>query len=122
MDMTEFFKGIVDTEEGPIVICDLDYKIIYVNPSAIEYYKKAGEMTGKHLHTFLDEEMMSKVTMTLEWFKEDEKNNHVFALHDDVNNHDMYMLALRNAKQKLIGFYGRVESRNPDTSKVFDID
>ena len=66
MDMTEFFKGIVDTEEDPIVICDLDYKIIYVNPSAIEYYKKAGEMTGKHLHTFLDEEMMSKVTMTLE--------------------------------------------------------
>ncbi len=122
MDMTEFFKGIVDTEEGPIVICDLDYKIIYVNPSAIEYYKKAGEMTGKHLHTFLDEEMMSKVTMTLEWFKEDEKNNHVFALHDDVNNHDMYMLAIRNAKKKLIGFYGRVESRNPDTSKVFDID
>ncbi len=122
MDMTEFFKGIVDTEEDPIVICDLDYKIIYVNPSAIEYYKKAGEMTGKHLHTFLDEEMMSKVTMTLEWFKEDEKNNHVFALHDDVNNHDMYMLAIRNAKKKLIGFYGRVESRNPDTSKVFDID
>lgn len=122
MDMTEFFKGIVDTEEGPIVICDLDYKIIYVNPSAIEYYKKAGEMTGKHLHTFLDEEMMSKVTMTLEWFKEDEKNNHVFALHDDVNNHDMYMLAIRNAKKKLIGFYGRVESRNPDTSKMFDID
>ena len=122
MDMTEFFKGIVDTEEGPIVICDLDYKIIYVNPSAIEYYKKAGEMTGKHLHTFLDEEMMSKVTMTLEWFKEDEKNNHVFALHDDVNNHDMYMLAIRNAKKKLIGFYGRVESRNPDTSKTFDID
>ena len=122
MDMTEFFKGIVDTEEGPIVICDLDYKIIYVNPSAIEYYKTAGEMTGKHLHTFLDDEMMSKVTMTLEWFKEDEKNNHVFALHDDVNNHDMYMLAIRNAKKKLIGFYGRVESRNPDTSKVFDID
>ncbi len=122
MDMTEFFKGIVDTEEGPIVICDLDYKIIYVNPSAIEYYKKAGEMTEKHLHTFLDEEMMSKVTMTLEWFKEDEKNNHVFALHDDVNNHDMYMLAIRNAKKKLIGFYGRVESRNPDTSKMFDID
>ena len=122
MDMTEFFKGIVDTEEDPIVICDLDYKIIYVNPSAIEYYKKAGEMTGKHLHTFLDEEMMSKVTMTLEWFKEDEKNNHVFALHDDVNNHDMYMLAIRNAKKKLIGVYGRVESRNPDTSKVFDID
>ena len=122
MDMTEFFKGIVDTEEDPIVICDLDYKIIYVNPSAIEYYKKAGEMMGKHLHTFLDEEMISKVTMTLEWFKEDEKNNHVFALHDDVNNHDMYMLAIRNAKKKLIGFYGRVESRNPDTSKVFDID
>ena len=122
MDMTEFFKGIVDTEEGPIVICDLDYKIIYVNPSAIEYYKKAGEMTGKHLHTFLDEEMMSKVTMTLEWFKEDEKNNHVFALHDDVNNHDMYMLAIRNDQKKLIGIYGRVTRRTTANSNIFKID
>jgi PAS domain-containing protein len=122
MDMTEFFKGIVDTEEGPIVICDLDYKIIYINPTAEAHYKRGSEMVGKHLELFLDEEMMSKVCMTLEWFKEDEKNNHVFALHDNAHNWDMYMLAIRNSGKKLIGFYGRLEKRTPDTSKEFDID
>lgn len=122
MDMTEFFKGIVDTEEGPIVICDLDYKIIYINPTAEAHYKRGSEMVGKHLELFLDEEMMSKVCMTLEWFKEDEKNNHVFAFHDNTHNWDMYMLAIRNSGKKLIGFYGRLEKRTPDTSKEFDID
>ena len=57
MDMLDFFKGIVDTEEGPIVISDLDYKIIYLNPTAQTHYVKAGEMLGKHLDTFLDEEI-----------------------------------------------------------------
>ena len=122
MDMLEFFKGIVDTEEGPIIISDLDYKIIYLNPTAETHYVKAGEMLGKHLETFLDEEMMSKVRMTLEWFKEDEKNNHVFVLHDTACNGDMYMLAIRNAKKELSGFYGRLEDCNCDTSKEFDID
>ena len=122
MNMTEFFKGIVDTEEGPIVICDIDYKILYLNPTAMTHYKKADTMVGNHLEVFLDEEMMSKVRMTFEWFKEDEKNNHVFVLHDNACNGDMYMLAIRNAKKELIGFYGRLESRTPDTSKEFDID
>ena len=61
MNMTEFFKGIVDTEEGPIGICDTDYKILYLNPTAMTHYKKADAMVGKHLEVFLDEEMMSKV-------------------------------------------------------------
>ena len=122
MDMLDFFKGIVDTEEGPIVISDLDYKILYINPTAETHYHKANVMVGKHLDLFLDEEMMSKVRMTLEWFKEDVKNNHVFVLHDTACNGDMYMFAIRNAKSELIGFYGRLENRTCDTSKEFDID
>ena len=82
MDMTEFFKGIVDTEEGPIVICDTDYKILYLNPTAMTHYKKADTMVGKHLEVFLDEEMMSKVRMTFEWFKESPENNKVLSVSD----------------------------------------
>ena len=120
MDMTEFFKGIVDTEEDPIVICDLDYKIIYVNPSAIEYYKKAGEMTGKHLHTFLDEEMMSKVTMTLEWFKEDVFHDCILAVRDKRNNTDIYMCAMRDENGELIGFCSRHRSRINDEAAPYE--
>lgn len=122
MELFDFFKGIIDSEEGPIVICNLDYRIIYVNPKADISYSAASPLSGKLLTTLMDEEMMSKVVMSVEWFKEDEKNNKVFALHDNKNNMDMYILAIRNDKGELIGFYGRREDRNPEDGKEFDLD
>ncbi len=121
-DLNEFFKGIVDSEEGPIIICNLDYRIIYVNPVAEKCYKNSYMFTGKLLESFIDEEMLSKVVMSIEWFKEDVKNNKVFALHDKKNNMDMYILAIRNTNGELIGFYGRREDRTPDQGKMFDLD
>ena len=121
-DLNEFFKGIVDSEEGPIVICNLDYRIIYENPVASNFYSKEGPIRGKLLGSLLDEERMSRVIMCVEWFKEDKKNNKVFALHDKKNNMDMYILAIRNTNGELIGFYGRREDRTPDQGKMFDLD
>ena len=121
-ELFDFFKGIIDSEEGPIVICNMDYRIVYENPAAIQYYAPASPLTGKLLETYMDEEMMSKVVMSVEWFKEDKNNNKVFALHDDHNNMDMYILAIRNSKSELIGFYGRREGRTPDSGKLFDLD
>ncbi|MBP7186672.1 MAG: PAS domain-containing protein [Ruminococcus sp.] len=122
MAMTEFFKGIVDSEEGPIVICNLDYRIIYTNPAADSYYERVAPLTGRLLSSLMDEEMMSKVVMSVEWFKEDRKNNRVFALHDKKHNMDMYILAIRKENGELIGFYGRREDRNPDSGKEYDLD
>ncbi|MBO4493991.1 MAG: hypothetical protein J5724_06335 [Ruminococcus sp.] len=122
IELSEFFKGIIDYEEGPIVICSLDYRVIYENPAALHFYTSVSPLTGKLLSTVMDEEMMSKVVMSVEWFKEDKKNNKVFALHDKKNNMDMYILAIRNSQSKLIGFYGRREDRNPDSGKEFDLD
>ena len=34
MELYDFFKGIIDSEEGPIVLCNLDYRVIYDNPAA----------------------------------------------------------------------------------------
>ncbi len=121
-ELFDFFKGIIDSEEGPIVLCNLDYRIIYENPAAMMYYTPAAPITGKLLSTLMDEEMMSKVNMSVEWFKEDRKNNKVFAFHDNTNNMDMYILAIRNTKGELIGFYGRREDRTPDQGKIFDLD
>jgi PAS domain-containing protein len=121
-ELFDFFKGIIDSEEGPIVLCNLEYRIIYENPAAMKYYAPVSPVTGKLLSTLMDEEMMSKVDMSVEWFKEDIKNNKVFALHDKANNMDMYILAIRNADGELIGFYGRREDRTPDGGKEFDLD
>ena len=121
-DVNDFFKGIIDSEEGPIVLCNLDYRIIYENPAATKYYTPVSPLTGRLLETLMDEEMMSKVRMSVEWFKEDTKNNRVFAFHDNTNNMDMYILAIRNIEGELMGFYGRREDRNADSGKEFDLD
>ncbi len=121
-DLTDFFKGIVDSEEGPIVICNMDYRIIYLNPSAMDYYRSGHNMHGKLLESFMNEELMSMVRMSVEWFKESKDNNRVFAFHDNKKNLDMYILAIRNGSGDLIGFYGREESRTPDQSRPFDLD
>lgn len=121
-ELTDFFKGIVDSEEGPIVICNMDYRIIYLNPAAMDYYKSGHNMQGKLLESFMNEELMSMVRMSVEWFKEGRDNNRVFAFHDNKKNLDMYILAIRNGNGKLIGFYGREESRTPDQSRPFDLD
>lgn len=121
-ELTDFFKGIVDSEEGPIVICNMDYRIIYLNPAAMDYYKSGHIMQGKLLETFMNEELMSMVRMSVEWFKEGRDNNRVFTFHDNKKNLDMYILAIRNGSGDLIGFYGREESRTPDQSRPFDLD
>ena len=122
LDMLDFFKGVIDSEDGPIIICNLDYRIVYVNAAADSYYAKANGLTNKLLESLMDEETMSKVVMSVEWFKEGRDNNKVFMLHDNFNNFDMYILAIRNAAGELIGFYGRREDRNPDSGKEFDLD
>ena len=121
-ELTDFFKGIVDSEEGPIVICNMDYRIIYLNPAAMDYYKSGHNMQGKLLESFMNEEIMSMVRMSVEWFKEGRDNNRVFTFHDNKKNLDMYILAIRNGSGELIGFYGREESRTPDQSRPFDLD
>ena len=117
MEMLKFFKGIVDAEEGPVVICNLDYRIIYINPAADACYNKTCQIEGKLLEGLMNEEMLSKVRMSVEWFKEDSNNNRVFIFHDKKNNMDMYIYAIRDEEKNLLGFFGRHEDRTPDPNK-----
>ena len=122
LDLTDFFKGIIDSEEGPVIICNLEYRIIYANPASDKCYSPVAPLSGKLLETLMNEEQLSKVVMSVEWFKEGKKNNKVFALHDNRNNMDLYILAIRNKRNELIGFYSRREDRTPDQGKLFDLD
>ena len=42
MDLTKYFKSIVEQDRCAVVICNLEHDIIYMNPAAIERYKKSG--------------------------------------------------------------------------------
>ena len=50
-DLNPYFKSVIEQDRAPVVICDLEHIILYMNPSAMENYSKygGGELVGKSL-------------------------------------------------------------------------
>ncbi|HOC34317.1 MAG TPA: hypothetical protein PLH98_10090 [Ruminococcus flavefaciens] len=123
MNITEttLLKSYVDTEEFPLVICGMDYRIKYMNILALEQYEKYGgtKLLGRLLTSLMDEEAKSKVDMVIEWFKEDISHNRMLAVRDNREKTDIYMCALRDETGGLIGFCSRHRSRRSDNGTPY---
>ena len=116
--MTQYFKSVLEQDTAAIVLCDLKHTIIYMNPVAIERYSKRGgeKLLGSNLldcHNPHSNEMIIKV---VDWFKQNTNNNRVFTYHNEKENKDVYMIALRNDKKELIGYYEKHEYRTPENA------
>ena len=115
MNISSYFKSVIDSDYQPIVICDLNHVVVYMNPSAISRYSKRGgsSLIGKSLLNCHNKESNEKILKCLEWFKRDPKNNVVFTFRNqsDDNDYDVYMIALRNDLGELIGYYEKHENR-----------
>lgn len=124
MELSVFFKSVIDADNMPVVLCDTNHTIIYMNPSAVERYAKRGgaDIIGHSLLSCHNEESNSIIRMVLSWFEESKDNNKVFTLHIDKENHDVYMVALRDDNGNLIGYYEKHECRNPETSPRYNMD
>ena len=117
-----FFKSIVDQDRCAIVICNLQHEIIYMNPVAIEDYKKGGgvNLLGKNLMACHNPQSRERIQQVIDWFAEDETHNLVYTSHDEKRKKDVYMVALREAG-KLIGYYEKHEYRTPETMEFYDL-
>ena len=62
--------------------------------------------------------MIQKV---VDWFSASPEHNIVYTYHNEKENKDVYMVALRDDAGKLIGYYEKHEYRNPETMKLYDI-
>lgn len=118
--INKYFKSIVDQTEEPIVICDLDFKILYMNDNAITNYNK--NSVGKSLRDCHNEQSNQKMEQILDWFKKDIKNNKVYTYHSNKSNRDTYIVALRDENKELIGFYEKHISRNVETKEKYLMD
>lgn len=116
MKISPFFRSIVDSDIAPIVICDTEHKIIYMNPAAVERYANKGgaELIGQSLLDCHNDESNEKIKCIVDWFDRDFDNNRVFTFHNPKENKDVYMIALRDEKGKLIGYYEKHEYRTPE--------
>ena len=122
MELTPFFKSVLDQDRAPVVLCDLEHTIIYMNKAAIERYAKYGgeALLGKSLlncHTPKAREIINQV---LDWFRTDKDHNIIYEFRNDEENKDVYMVALRDDGGNLIGYYEKLEYRNRETAKLYD--
>lgn len=117
------FKSIIDQDNASVVICDMDHTIMYMNPASIKNYEKWGgaALVGKSLldcHNPHSCEMINKV---LDWFSKSVDNNKVHTFFNEKQNKDVYMIALRDEEEKLVGYYEKHEFRTKDESPFYDI-
>lgn len=95
--LNKMFQSVIDQDRAGVVICNLEHEIVYMNPAS-------REMIDKVIH----------------WFMESEKNNMIYTFHNEKQNKDVYMVALRDSEQKLIGYYEKHEYRDRETAKRYD--
>jgi len=120
--MDKLYKSVLDQDRAAIVICDTNHIIQYMNKAAIIRYDKRGgeELVGKNLlecHNPHSQELIIKI---LNWFMEDEQNNMIYTFKNEKENKDVYMVALRDENNKVIGYYEKHEYRNPETAGIYD--
>ena len=115
--LNKLLKSVLDQDLAPVVVCDIDDIIVYMNPSAIERYHK--DLTGKSIkdcHSPKANEMIDKVVA---WFKQNKNNNIIYTYHNEKENKDVYMVALRDDDGTLIGYYEKHEYRNRETVGLY---
>lgn len=115
--INKLFKSIIDQDKAPIVICNLESVIVYMNPASIARYH--GDLTGKSLkdcHNAKSNEMIDKV---IAWFSMSKENNSVYTSRNDKENKDVYMVALRDSDGTLIGYYEKHEYRDIETEELY---
>lgn len=115
-------RSVLEQDRAPVVICDLEHIIVYMNPAAEVNYAKSGgkELVGKSLLNCHNEKSTEIIKKVIAWFEESSDNNMIYTFRNEKQNKDVYMVALRDENKKLIGYYEKHEFRNVETAKVYD--
>ena len=123
MEVSVFFKSIIDTDTAAVVVCDLKHDIVYMNPAAAERYKKHGgyELMGRSLLDCHSPAANEKIKQVVDWFAKSPDNNRVYTFYNEKENKDVYMIALRDDSGALIGYYEKHEYRNRETMEFYDM-
>lgn len=120
--LLEMLKSAMDNDRAPVVMCNLEHTIVYMNPTAARMYQKYGgaQLVGKSLldcHNPKSKEIIERV---VGWFAQRSDNNMIYTFRNEKENKDVYMVALRNAAGELIGYYEKHEYRTAETAALYD--
>ena len=119
MELSEFFKSVLEQDSAPVVICDLEHTVVYMNPASINRYHV--DLTGKSIKKCHNAQSNEKIDEVVAWFNKSKENNIVFTSRNNEENKDVYMVALRNDIGELIGYYEKHEYRTNETTKLYEM-
>ncbi len=115
--LNKLFKSMLEQDTAPVVVCDMDDIIVYMNPCAVERYHK--DLTGRSIKDYHPPKANEMIEKVLAWFKESKDNNIIYTYRNDEENKDVYMVALRDDDGTLIGYYEKHEFRNKETVGLY---
>ncbi len=121
MDLSNYFKSIIDQDQCSVVICSLEHEIIYMNPAAVERYGKRGGagIVGQSIFACHNRQSEELIRQVVDWFAESTAHNRIYTFHNEKENRDVYMIALRDEAGTLIGYYEKHEGRNAETEAMY---
>ena len=124
IELYPFLLSMVQEDHAAVVLCNLDHQIIYMNPAAISNYEKWGgeALLGKSLLDCHNEKSREMINKVVAWFQESRNHNRMYTFHNEKQNKDVYMIALRSQDGTLIGYYEKHEYRNRETMEPYHFD
>lgn len=124
MDLLPYLKSVLEQDRAPVVLCDLNHTVLYMNPAAGERYAKDGGMAlvGRSLLDCHSPKANEMIVRVVEWFGADRSHNLIYTFRNDKENKDVYMVALRDGDGALIGYYEKHEYRDRETMKRYDFE
>ncbi|MBQ8235557.1 MAG: PAS domain-containing protein [Clostridia bacterium] len=113
------FKSLLDVDAAPVVICDKEGMVVYMNPSSLEHYHV--NLVGRSIYDCHNAASCEKIKRVVAWFEKSGQNNQVYTYHNDKEEKDVYMIALRDETGALIGFYEKHVYKTPERGALYDM-
>ncbi|MBE6808894.1 MAG: fatty acid/phospholipid synthesis protein PlsX, partial [Ruminococcaceae bacterium] len=76
MDLALYFKSVLEQDTAPVVICNLEHTVVYMNSAARLRYRI--DIIGKSIKACHNEESNKKIDRVVDWFKKSKANNRVY--------------------------------------------
>lgn len=118
MEPYVYCKSIVEQDTAPVVVCDPQHTIVYMNPAAVLRYQKWGgqSLVGRSLLDCHNAASAAVIRQAAERFAASAQQDRLFIGHHARENRDTYMIALRDEQGQFIGYYEKHEYRTPETA------
>lgn len=123
MELSVFFKSVLEEDRCAVVLCDTEHRIVYMNPAACARYQKWGgkALLGRSLLDCHNAASRERIAAVLAFFAASPANNRVHTFYNGAENKDVYMIALRDGDGALIGYYEKHEYRDRDRTPLYEM-